>query len=213
MVLATSEAGPPRGVARWEFSPAQAQSAVADAGSHAMQFRLEIPDDAPLAGTFELWVRLIAGEEGKLLAHARLDLQQPGGFASAPFDAADAQRPEGEIIASRFDHHEPDGLGPAAVAMTGGEGQWTIARHSIANISASAAATGGRWRTATGPPPVAMAISSQRISERIPSADVKILPAPSTVQQVAHLETPEAADASNLPASREIVPPVWSPTR
>lgn len=212
MVLTAGETGPPRSIARWDFSPSQARSAAAESDGNAMQFRLELPADTPVDGPFELWVRLLNGDGEKLLAHAPLDLQQLGEFSSTPFEAASQRRPTEQRAVRVVDQGVRERRAQVHTMGTAADSGWTVAQPGRpAGPSRDASSRGGTWRATTEPLPIAVAKSIERPLAR--QSPASIPPAPDAqyaVQQAAHHET---AETSNPAPRRVISPPIWSPTR
>lgn len=200
MVLAPQGDGPPRNLARWDFTPHEALAAAVDAPDpHAMRFRLELPPDAAIGQPAELWVRLVREDGGKLLANVPLDLARPHSFASAPFETPPAtvavDAPSTPPLDTDLGH--PPFTFPLLGAAADG---WTIARpgESAAATTAASQST-NQWRAATEPLPIVVAAS--------PAAR----PAPSAppTADAADQQAPAVSVSESAPHGA----PSWSPER
>jgi hypothetical protein len=83
MLLSSDDGGGQRAVARWNFGPDEVQAAMDPAGTEpSMRFYVELPAGAEVGQATELWARLMPQAGAKLLAHASVELSQPGVFSS-----------------------------------------------------------------------------------------------------------------------------------
>jgi hypothetical protein len=213
MLMATSEGGRQKSLARWDYSAEDVNDAAIDvAFEPTMRFHLELPAETPLDESTELWVRLVPAEGPKLLTHTTIDLQQPGSFSSrSDWPAVDGEANDSAMIASNeaaspadepedaveSASEEAPSLGSRiAVNIVGSD--WTTARpNEPANLPAEPD-PGGGWRA----------------SAEIIATVVQSRPAPTPkkphydVEPAAHTETAVAP-----PAPPAYKPPTWSPDR
>ena len=143
MLLATQADGGEQSLARWDFTPEDATSAVdSAAGEHAMRFYLELPPDTPVGEATQIWVRLVSSDGDKVLAYTEIQLDRPGQFASH------LDRPAATDI-------------PARIVSRVIEGDWTIARPGEpANLPTADEESSGGWRTSSEPIPVVVQASA-----------------------------------------------------
>jgi hypothetical protein len=187
MILTPSDAGPPRSLARWDYSPEQAQAAKEESPDrYAMRFRLQLPNDLPIERPAELWVRLIREDGTKVLAKAPLSLDAPRSFASAPF-AAESNESSGD--------ERPAELGVVVQSAPTDEG-WAIAKPGETVIATPGlAGSAGEWRVATQPLPE---ITSSPVAKPV---------APDTLMKQ------DRKNAIALRSREPALPPAWSPER
>jgi hypothetical protein len=152
LLLERSQGNIPQNLARWDFSAEDVQSASEPAaGEHAMRFYLELPADTPVSNASEIWVRLLPREGKKLLAHAGIDLRQPGEFASQRV-APSITTQTTPAVASSWNTDDSSSV-PSTALSNDGKGEWTIARAGqIADLSIETDA--GKWRASSEPMPV-----------------------------------------------------------
>ncbi len=186
--------GPPgrRSLARWDFSADEVQHAAERvANGRALRFRLQLPDDLPSERPLELWVRLVDGEAGKLLAHVGIDLEDRSRFSSirppAPARRVADATHDRELAESRAQAERP------------GWSQWQTARPGESNLLAERTGRAeGSWQAAATPPP----------------ATALGLPMPAVVPATAEIEQPsQPSDDRYATDQAVVVPPSWSPTR
>ena len=195
MLLAPDGEGGQQSLARWDFETEELRSAIdSTTGERTMRFYLELPADTPLMEATELWVRALPRDGKKLLAHTRVDLEQPGDFSS-PIDLPLPADMQGEppILAPHTEHAP---IVPARIAASVMEGEWTIARPGEpANLPAEEDPS-GEWRASSEPIPTVVRAS--------PTA----APRSRAVRLTAHTES---VAALQLPPVYK--PPTWSPDR
>jgi hypothetical protein len=230
MVLAPTPSGPPRNLARWDFTPSEAASAAGGQGGHpnTMRFYLELPTGTIAKGPVELWARLI-NEHGKLLSNAGLDLQRASSFASTPFTPPREVAVEAPVVMPTVPvvtqvveqvQYERVDLSTAQANATDG---WTIAKPGEP-VQQAAASTkpAGAWRASSEPIPIIVAESAAAR----PAAKAPVpAPTPPVVKPVATsapewapdrlsgekpAQLPQHAFSSDGPAPALSA---WSPTR
>jgi hypothetical protein len=194
LLLERSADNIPQNLARWDFSAQDVQSAAEPAaGEHAMRFYLELPADTPVSNASEIWVRLLPREGKKLLAHADIDLRQPGEFAShraAPSITTTQTTP---TVASSWNTDESSSA-PSTADSNHGKGEWTTARAGqIADLAIETDA--GKWRASSEPMPV---VQSSFVTA----------PVSRPVQRAAFFDK---VSATKPP--RKYTRPTWSPNR
>jgi hypothetical protein len=188
MVLTQSDDGPPRSLARWDYSPEQARAAKEESPDrYAMRIRLQLPSDLPVDRPAELWVRLVDEDGTKVLAKAPLSLEASRSFASAPFDID----PDRQL-------DDPQAVEPSRVVVrsTPTDEGWAIAKPGETVIAAPGlAGAAGEWRVATHPLPE---ITSSPVAKPV---------APDPVLK----QERKSAIASR--SGEAALPPAWSPER
>ncbi len=195
MLLAPDSDGGQQSLARWDFGPKDAKSAIdAASGDSAMRFDLQLPADTPLTESAELWVRLLPRDGAKLLTHVPIELQRPSEFSSLVEPPSRPEMPlEPPQVASVQGDTPPS---PPPVECDLADGGWSIARPGEpAILPQNADDSGGDWRASSEPPPVAVAGS-------VPSR-----PKPRAKRPLTRSETPNVA-GSDIPTTIS-----WSPDR
>jgi hypothetical protein len=195
MLLARDGDGRPHNLGRWNYNANQVRDAIdAQASEPTMRFFIELPTDSPVVGPTELWVRLVSPDGTRRLAHAKVELSQPGVFSSRANKLWAAE--EAVVAAS---HTEPAPLATVASAPIT-EGGWSVAEPGKpANLPAEVndESGGGGWRASSVP---------------IPEAVVTSTPAPPSreiANPVRAIERPPVAAKTESPTKR----PAWAPDR
>ncbi len=209
MVLAPSDVGPPRNLARWDFLPDEAAAAAGfdDASPRTMRFHLELPAETPLDRPDVLWVRLLDKEQ-KLLANAPLDFRTTAAFSSVPFATAPDESPKTPIVVRVVNgtldsEHSPHNVSPSAA-----EG-WTIAQPSQPGQAAPRPADPeGAWRASTQPMPMAIA----QTPPGRPVTDFDLLSKPHDKVPVSN-DGPRADFAKSAAKPMPALATAWSPER
>jgi hypothetical protein len=219
MLLAPNGEGAPQGLARWDFAPEEVQSALdAAADGHIIRFHLELPSDTPVTDSTEIWVRLLPQDGEKLLAHAAIDLREPGLFSSLPQSPSPRRQPEERrLIVDAYDN--PTTSSPA-IQSDIYDGGWTIARPGDpANLADASEESTGQWRTSSEPMPVAVA---RRTPLRRKPRDSRPAPPAEPSKSVAadirkpsgwSPDRPAGASAENRPVAKTPGRPRWSAMR
>ncbi len=206
MVLAPSEEGAPRSLARWDFSPEDVQAIVAEShGETGMEFYLELPVETPVDGPVQLWARLVPEGGEKLLTHIDLHLGESGYFSSIPDQAVAI-----DVGRQCEDPAETQAVGrnrssrQRKLHVDMNDGSWIVSRPGDENrLGKETQQARGNWRTASQPLPMVVATSGTIVSPRPESRSD---------------ETPFAAEEAGVHNDLEAVPrsleaPAWSPDR
>jgi hypothetical protein len=170
LLLERSEDNIPQNLARWDFSADDVQSAAEpSAGEHAMRFYLELPADTPDSHASEIWVRLLPRDGKKLLAHADIDLRQPGEFASQRVAPSITTTQTAPTKASSQNLDDSSSV-PSTADSNAGKGEWTTARTGpIADLTIETDA--GTWRASSEPMPVVQSsFATARVSRPVQRA-------------------------------------------
>jgi hypothetical protein len=200
MLLATDEDGKQRTVGSWEYGPEDVKAALETAsGQPTLRVFIELPAKTPRSEASQLWVQLTSRDAAKTIAHANVNLAQPGIFSSRsnktwPRDAA--------VATASFEQEKtaaaPATSAPGTNAPTGvNDTAWSVAQPGKpANLPAEARdESGGGWRVSSEPMPTVTAQSAD-------VARPRALDAP-----------PRRKPASAPIADKRISPPSWSPER
>jgi hypothetical protein len=196
LALLTSEGGVQRRLARWDFGPNDARSAVDTTASEpTMRFRVELPAGTQVDGATELWIKLAPTNGARLFSHAKLNLAKPGVFSSRT-DKVWASE-ESVVAASYVDTSTQ----PAETTATVNESEWSTAKPGRPAIlpPESEEATGG-WKAASGPLPAA--VESTKPPTTIWSEPQKSIQ-PASIQ-------PASIKAAPVEVARK---PPWTPDR
>jgi hypothetical protein len=226
MLLASEGKESGKSLARWDFKPAEVEAAIEhSAGESKMRFYLELPDDTLIGQATQIWVRLLPPDGAKLLAHAEVDLQRPGEFASdgggTPRGVQD-NPPEPSAVT------EDSTATWSNVATELIQSGWTTARPGKPESpndppeTAQADSKGaGRWRTSTEVIPLAShtrspAAGPRAVKRANHSIDESTLP-PTYHRPTWTPDRPRTASASPDRVSRQgashVQRPSWSATR
>jgi hypothetical protein len=195
LLLERSENDSPQNLARWDFTAADVRSAAEPtAGDHAMRFYLELPADVPSNNATEIWVRLLPRDGTKLLAHADVNLRQPGEFASSRANLPEATSQAAPIVASSSRTDEASSV-PSSQRSNAGEGEWMTARADQLADLANEKKDTGQWRASSEPMPVVQ-------------SSFATAPVSRPVQRAAFFDTIQATKPA-----RTYARPTWSPDR
>ncbi len=213
MLLTSGDDGRQRSIGRWDFGPSDVRAAIdTNASEPTIRFYAELPAGTPVSEATQLWVRLVPQRGSKLLAHAQIDLTQPGMFSSR----TDKVWPTEEAVLAAS-HVEEVSTPASDVAATMSEGDWATARPGKpANLPPEArdSSGGGGWRLSTEPMPAVVA-SSTAVS---PPPAIEPLVRHENPTPVAVAEKPTkrpgwSPERSGEPARRVATRPNWSATR
>jgi len=207
MLLARQPDGGEQSLARWDYGPDDVASALdSEAGRHVMRFYLELPPDTPIADNSQIWVRLVPPGRDKVLAHAPIQLDRPGQFASH------VEEPTATPI-------------PVSIAANLIESEWTIARPGQpANLPKKDDDPSGGWRTSSEPIPAVVQVSTAPEALSRPIQQVihtdPVAPAPPPVYKPPtwspdRQRITAQSNAGDGEANRQSVAsrPAWSATR
>lgn len=217
MLLAPADGGEPQSLARWDFAPPDVQTDIDSAiGEPAIRFYLELPEDAAAEST-QLWVRLLPSAGGKVLAHAPVDLRQPGEFTSRiDKKGNDAREITSEEPVTAAVYSEPTGGAPPDKSDLY-DGGWTIARPGEpAGLPTAEDQSDGEWRASLEPPPPVVAASKPaRPTPRVHRPTTRLKAAKTAVTGI---RRPSGWSPDRPTYSAAIVPPAatrprWSATR
>jgi hypothetical protein len=220
MLMGPDEGGVQVPVARWDYKPQDVRAAITEGGK-TIQFHLELPLDTPTTEEARLWVRLLQRRGAKVLAHAELQLHEPGLFSSRPETAGDKAGP---MVATTSDDSEFDKQGdtPATTSVTSGasgmfDGGWAIARPGQpAGFAQDGPAESGDWRATLELPPSATASSAPaKPKPRVnrPREKTEIRNAASTNIAKRSTWSPERPEGASADDPRTATRPKWSATR
>jgi hypothetical protein len=194
LLLERIEENVPQNLARWDFSAADVRSAAEpSAGKHAMRFYLELPTAPATGNPTEVWVRLLPRDGAKLLAHAEIDLRQPGDFASNHAPPPTGSSQAAPLVTKSSSTNELSSEPPSA-SSTSGKGEWTTARSDqLAQLANGTDA--GSWRASSEPMPVVQ-------------SSFATAPVSRPVQRAAFFDSIQATKPV-----RTYARPTWSPDR
>jgi hypothetical protein len=213
MLLTTEQDGREHNLGRWDFAPADVHAAIdPQAAEPAMRFFIELPASVPVDRATQLWVRLVSPNKTKLLAHANVDLKQPGAFSSR---APHVWPAEEQVMAATYEEKSPESgvvEAPSAPSLAASVddfandvtvADWAVARPGKpVNLSAEAQGlTGGGWRVSSEPMPQ-LAIPSR-------PATTSVAKSARSKKRVRHEDKVAEEEVEHRPASR----PEWAPER
>jgi hypothetical protein len=208
MLVAPSEDEESEKLARWDYQPNDVQQAIDSTGGEGIRFHVELPSDAAIPNSSQLWVQLLPKNGGRLVTHAEVDLHQAGTFASHDGDSTSSDVVQDhEVMTAVYEQ------GSATPPMESEilDGGWSIALPGQpAGLPAESDAE--QWRASLEPPPEAIATAQ-------PDAAISGQPSPprrntrvaSTRRKSAW--SPDRVDRSTIGAAKAATRPSWSATR
>lgn len=213
MLLANDDDGRQRSIGRWDFGPHDVRTAIdTNTSEPTMRFYVELPAGTPAGEATQLWVRLVPQSGPKLLAHANIDLAQPGVFSSR----TDKLWPTEETVLAAS-YVEETSTPVTDVAATMNDGAWATAQPGKpANLPPEMQdkSGSGGWRVSTEPMPVVVASSTARTS--LPAIEPLTRPENSTPLAIVKKPAKRpgwAAERPGEPSHRVATLPSWSATR
>ncbi|HEX3600928.1 MAG TPA: hypothetical protein VHU84_12340 [Lacipirellulaceae bacterium] len=197
MLLAIDEDGKQRTVGSWDYGSEDVLAAMEMAsGQPTLRFFIELPAKTARSDASQLWVRLAPRDGAKIVAHANVNLAQPGIFSSR---SSKTWPREEAVVAASYEQETTTPAAPATdVPAVVNDTTWAIAQPGKpANLPAEARdeSGAGGWRTSSEPMPVPIAQSHEIARPRLANAPPRRKPAPAPV------------------ADKPISPPGWSPER
>jgi hypothetical protein len=219
MILAPNEDGGRQSLARWDFAAEEVQSAVDTATEdHIIRFYLELPPDTPAPDSTEIWARLLPQGGNKLLAHAAINLREPGRFSSLSEPPVRRTRAEDRPAAAAVYEGTPSN--PPAVHAQLNDAGWTIARPGEpAKLELAADDSEDQWRPSSEPMPTmiarrAPARRQPRVSRTAPRSQTSRTAAAKTRLPTGWSpDRPADAPASTARMAKTPGRPSWSATR
>ncbi len=219
VLLATGSDGQRRGLGRWDFGADYVRSVIDSAASEpTMRFHIELPAETTVGESTQLWVRLKPRDGNKLLAHANVNLTQPGVFSSK----ANKNWPSEEsVVAATYEEPAMPSAPSTNVATTMTESDWSIAAPGQpANLPEGLDTAAKGWRASSEPIPSVMA----NVAEESPKGrfkklreEIKASQKAEASQQIAEKSPVErpgwAPERSGKSASRVATRPNWSAKR
>jgi hypothetical protein len=194
-------------LARWDYQPADVQAALDSSGGERIRFHVELPSDAPVPDESELWVQLLPKQGGRLVAHADIDLQQPGTFASRDAEPATRDSIEDHEVMTAV-YQEASDVPPVESAVL--DAGWTTARPGEpAGIAPENDSE--QWRASLEPPPEAIATARPGPSTRRLSSTQREKRTIASKSRGASW-SPDRSSGSSA-ASKTAARPAWSATR
>jgi hypothetical protein len=213
MLLARDGDGRPHNLGRWNYNASQVRDAInPQANEPTMRFFIELPTDSPVVGPTELWVRMVSPDGARRLAHAKIELSQPGVFSSR---ANKLWAAEEAVVAASYSAATPPATDVAAVTNEGG---WSVAEPGKpANLPAGLLdeSGGGRWRASSEPMPAIIATSTPAPPSgemNNPLRPIERSPVSATTEPPAKRPA-WAPDRESGPSRRVGTRPSWSATR
>jgi hypothetical protein len=212
MLLVHGSDGELQNLGRWDFTPNQVRDAIDErAGEPTMRFFIELPAEAPVVGPTKLWVRLLAPDGSRRLAHANVELSRPGVFSSR---TEKIWATEEAVVAASYTEPAPP---TTDFAATMNDGEWAVAEPGKpANLPAAEQEdSGSGWRASNEPMPGVIATSSPAPPNRALDNPLRPLQRPpvATTTEPPARKPDWSPDRSGKPSRRVATRPSWSSTR
>ncbi len=213
MLLVDDDHGKRRSLGRWDYGPDDVRSAIRPTDSRStMRFFIELPAGTPTSEASQLWVRLIARDGTKLLAHTNVNLARHGKFSSR----TNKNWPSEEAFVSTS-YEEEESTSANSLGATTNEGTWAVAEPGKpANLPVEARdkSGAGGWRVATEPMPKVVATSTEPTSSMPKKAPSRHIHSPlKTATKEPSVRPGWAPERSGTAASNAATRPSWSATR
>jgi len=213
MLLTSGGDGRQQSIGRWDFGPNDVRAAIDTSASEpTIRLYVELSAGATVSEATQLWVRLVPRDGAKLLAHANVDLAQPGVFSSR----TDKLWPTEETILAAS-YVEESSTPASDVAATMSEGDWAIAQPGKpANLPPESqdSSGGGGWRLSTEPMPAVVASSTDAPQPHPAKTPVRHADATPVAEAEKPVKRPGwSPERSSEPARRIATRPNWSATR
>jgi hypothetical protein len=214
MLLARDGDGQPHNLGRWDYRPNQVRDAIDDQASEpSMRFFIELPNEPPVVGPTELWVRLVSSDGTRRLAHAIVELSRPGVFSSR---AEKLWAAEEAVVAASYTESAPPTVDIAATD-TVIDGTWAVAEPGKpANLPTEVQddSGSGGWRTSSQPMPAVMATRSPAPAHRELENPLRPIERPPVATTAKPAKRPAwSAERGGGTQRRAATRPSWSATR